>query len=201
MKFPDLARTFKELSGQGKDGFYKGRVAEAIVELVSEGGGVMSLDDLAEHRSDFVEPISYTYKNDVTLYECPPNGQGITALMALGILDILQERGVIRTLDSMEHNSAEYLHALVESLRIAFSDTRYYVSDPEQEHVPVKKLLSKDYLSSRAMLFNPSTANPDIKHGYPAHSSDTVYFAVTDQAGNGVNLDDIPQEFHLLIFA
>ncbi|KAG8901236.1 hypothetical protein FRB99_005462 [Tulasnella sp. 403] len=184
-RFPELAQTFKELISKGKDGFYKGRVAEAIVELIRNKGGVMSLDDLAKHQSTPVEPISYTHSNDVTIYECPPNGQGITALMALGILDVLQEEGEIRSLSSMEHNSVEYLHVLIESLRIAFSDTRYYVADPDVEHIPVKELLSKEYLSSRAKLFDPSKANPEICHGYPAQSSDTVYFCVTDQWGNG----------------
>ncbi|KAG8942762.1 hypothetical protein FRC00_011643, partial [Tulasnella sp. 408] len=122
MRFPDLAETFKLLASEGKDGFYKGRVAEAIVELVKSGGGAMELADLANHQSTFVDPISYTYqKGNVTIWECPPNGQGITALMALGILDALQDEGKIKPLESMEHNSAEYLHVLVESLRIAFA--------------------------------------------------------------------------------
>ncbi|KIO24516.1 hypothetical protein M407DRAFT_244431 [Tulasnella calospora MUT 4182] len=185
MRFPDLAETFKLLASKGKDGFYKGRVAEAIVELVKSGGGVMELTDLTNHQSTFVEPISYTYeKGDVTIWECPPNGQGITALMALGILDALQAEGKIKPLESLEHNSVEYLHVLVESLRIAFSDTRYYVTDPDVDHVPVKELLSKEYLAKRAQLFDPTKANPEIHHGYPAQSSDTVYFCATDVDGN-----------------
>ncbi|KAG8947659.1 hypothetical protein FRC04_010593 [Tulasnella sp. 424] len=186
MRYPDLAETFKLLAAKGKEGFYKGRVAEAIVQLVKSGGGVMELTDLANHESTFVEPISYTYQKggDVTIWECPPNGQGITALMALGILDTLQAEGNIKPLESMEHNSVEYLHVLVESLRIAFSDTRYYVTDPEVEHVPVKELLSKAYLSKRAQLFDPTQANPEIHHGYPGQSSDTVYFCATDADGN-----------------
>lgn len=133
MRFPQLAETFKLLVRDGRDGFYKGRIAQAIVDLIRDGGGVMTLEDLAEHESTPVDPISYTYKNDVTVYEvgectslvivanlvpqCPPNGQGITALMALGILDVLESDGVIPPLVSMQHNSAEYLHVLVESLR------------------------------------------------------------------------------------
>ncbi|KDQ14217.1 hypothetical protein BOTBODRAFT_175004 [Botryobasidium botryosum FD-172 SS1] len=185
MRFPDLARTFRTLAEEGKDGFYKGRVAEAIVKLIQSKGGVMELEDLARHESVIVQPIRYTYANEVTVYECPPNGQGITALMALGLLDVLQEQGKIKPLAEIEHNSAEYLHVLIECLRIAFADTRYYVADPDVEHVPVEELLSKEYLKSRAALFNPLRSNDEIKHGYPVQSSDTVYFSVTDQFGNG----------------
>ncbi|KAG9120988.1 hypothetical protein FRC07_003252 [Ceratobasidium sp. 392] len=185
MRFPDLARTFRTLVSEGKKGFYTGRIAKAIVELIKSKGGVMELDDLATHDTEFVEPISYTYADDVTLYECPPNGQGITALMALGILEAAQDIGKIKPLLEMEHNSVEYLHALIEGLRLAFADTQYYVTDPGVVHVPVKEMISKEYLRKRAKLFNPTASIPDINHGDPVHSTDTVYFSVTDQWGNG----------------
>ncbi|PAV21996.1 gamma-glutamyltranspeptidase [Pyrrhoderma noxium] len=184
MKFPDLAKTFRSVAENGKDGFYKGRIAEAIVELIQSKGGVMELEDLAKHQTSVVEPIKYTYGGEVTVYECPPNGQGITALLALGIIDNIQELGITKSVLEMEHNSVEYLHLLVESLRLAFADTQYYVTDPEFSYVPVKELLSKEYLSSRAKLFNPSKSNPNIVHGNPVNSSDTVYFSVVDQWGN-----------------
>ncbi|KAG8747436.1 hypothetical protein FRC10_001107 [Ceratobasidium sp. 414] len=185
MRFPDLARTFRTLVTEGKKGFYTGRIAEAIVELIKSKGGVMELDDLAAHDTEFVEPISYTYAGEVTLYECPPNGQGITALMALGILEAVQETGKIKPLLEMEHNSAEYLHSLIEALRLAFADAQYYVTDPSMVHVPVKEMLSEEYLKKRAELFNPTISIPDVNHGNPIHSTDTVYFCVTDQWGNG----------------
>lgn len=184
MKFPNLAKTFRALAERSKDGFYKGRVAEAIVELIKSKGGVMELEDLEKHTSALVEPIKYTYGGEVTIYECPPNGQGITALMALGILESIQEQGLVGDLLKMGHNSAEYLHALVEALRIAFADSQYYVTDPDVQHVPVEELLSRDYLASRAALFHPDKTNPRIIHGQPVQSSDTVYFSVTDQWGN-----------------
>ncbi|KAJ7071143.1 gamma-glutamyltranspeptidase [Mycena amicta] len=158
VKLPTLAQTFRE------DGFYKGRVAEAIVELIQSRGGVMDLEDLAEHKTSFVEPIKYTYANEVTLYECPPNGQGLTALVALGILESLQEQGIVKPLLEMEHNSAEYLHILIEALRLAFADTQWYVADPDLEHVPVESLLSKEYLASRAKLIDPLKTNPEVVH-------------------------------------
>lgn len=182
--FPTLAQTFKELAEKGEDGFYKGRVAEAIVELIKSKGGVMELEDLAAHRTDFVQPIKYNYGGEVTLYECPPNGQGLTALLALGILDNMQEQGIIQPLLEMEHNSPPYLHALIEALRLAFADTQWYITDPDVHRVPVDELLSKGYLASRAKLVNPLKTNPEVVHGNPVHSSDTVYFTVTDQWGN-----------------
>lgn len=138
--FPTLAQTFHAVAAEGKDGFYKGRVAQAIVDLIQSKGGVMELEDLAAHKTDLVEPIKYTYGGEVTVYEvhsvarnlrsvillktcllqCPPNGQGLTALMTLGILDSIQEQGKIKPLLEMEHNSPEYLHTLVEALRFVF---------------------------------------------------------------------------------
>ncbi|KAL0951352.1 hypothetical protein HGRIS_008056 [Hohenbuehelia grisea] len=182
MKFPNLATTFKELGQNGKDGFYKGRIAQAIVDLIQSKGGVMELDDLAEHKTTFVTPISYTYAGEVTVYECPPNGQGLTALLALGILENMQEQELIKPLLELEHNSAEYLHALVEALRLGFADSQWYITDPEVEHVPVKELLSKDYLLKRAQTFDPKKANREMHHGNPFSSSDTVYFTVTSRA-------------------
>ncbi|KAG2023098.1 hypothetical protein CC2G_000795 [Coprinopsis cinerea AmutBmut pab1-1] len=184
VKLPTLAQTFRELVQHGKDGFYKGRVAQAIVELIQSKGGLMDLDDLADHTSTFVEPIKYTYAGEVTVYECPPNGQGITALLALGILENIQEQGLSRPLSEMEHNSPEYLHTVVEALRLAFADSQWYVTDPEFKKAPVEELLSKRYLSERAKLFNPDKMNSDVVHGSPVNSSDTVYFTVTDQWGN-----------------
>ncbi|KAF8634437.1 hypothetical protein AX15_000886 [Amanita polypyramis BW_CC] len=184
IKLPSLARTFREVATHGKDGFYRGRVAQAVVDLIQSQGGLMELEDLAKHETAFVDPIKYTYAKEVTIYECPPNGQGITALIALGILDSMQEQGIIKPLLEMQHNSPEYLHALIEALRLAFADSQWYVTDPEVEHVPVERLLSKDYLASRAKLVNPHRANPSVVHGNPFSSSDTVYFSVTDQWGN-----------------
>lgn len=184
VKLPNLAQTFRELGEKGKDGFYKGRIAQAIVDLIKSKGGVMELDDLAEHSSTFVEPIKYTYANEVTVYECPPNGQGITALLALGILEQIQEQGLGKPLSELEHNSPEYLHTLIEALRLAFADSRWYVADPGMTHIPVKELLSKEYLEKRAKLFDPERTVPNIVHGNPVNSSDTVYFTVGDQWGN-----------------
>lgn len=207
---PHLAQTFRELAAKGKDGFYKGRIAEAIVELHQSKGGLMTLQDLADHAtkgSEEVEPISYTYRHGatgdddsevedgVTLHECPPNGQGLTALIALGILDELQSSGAIPDLAKMEHNSAEYLHVLIEALRLAFADTLYYVADPAHGNVPVKELLSREYLAKRAKLFDPKKSS-DIQKGHPSSSSDTVYLSVVDKDGNACSFINSNCEFN-----
>lgn len=199
MRMPTLARTFRELATKGKEGFYTGRVAEAIVDLVRSQGGVLELEDLKDHLdrgTEQVTPIQYTYnhpaeagdlagKEGVTMYECPPNGQGLTTLVALGILDELQNQGKVGDLAKVDHNGVEYLHALIEALRLAFADTRYHVSDPHHsEHDVAELLLNKSYLAQRAQLFDPTKASVDLEKGSPANTCDTVYFSVTDQYGN-----------------
>ncbi|CAF1059490.1 unnamed protein product [Rotaria sp. Silwood1] len=188
MKMPILANTLREIANKGRDAFYKGPIADAIVELIQSKGGLMTLEDLSEHQSTIVEPINISYclndKQPIHIWECPPNGQGIVALMAIGILEQMQKQKKIPSLENIEHNSAEYIHALIESLRIAFSDGSYFISDPNIEHIPIQQLLSSDYLAKRAEYFHPNSVNKQIKHGKPVNSSDTVYFAVTDNQGN-----------------
>ncbi len=176
MRNPNLARTFRELAENGKDGFYEGWVAEAIVERISQEGGLMTLDDLKNHRSTFDDPISVNYRG-IDIYEIPPNGQGITALIGLNILENFD-------VSSMAHNSVEHLHVLIEAMRLAFADTRWYVADPEVVDVPINELISKDYAKERAQLISMERATADVQKGSPVTSSDTVYFSVADRYGN-----------------
>jgi gamma-glutamyltranspeptidase/glutathione hydrolase len=188
MKMPNLAKTFREIVDKGRDGFYKGYVAQAIVELIQSKGGLMTLEDLSSHKSTSVQPISILYDTNnnqrVRIWECPPNGQGIVALMALGILEQMQKQNQIPRLETLNHNSSEYLHALIEALRLAFSDGCYFVTDPDIEHIPIEELLSSTYLAKRAQTFHSKSANTNLPHGNPVNSSDTVYFSVTDSEGN-----------------
>ncbi|KAL1410791.1 hypothetical protein Q8F55_001733 [Vanrija albida] len=187
MKHPELARTFEAIAEHGAKGFYTGRIAEEIVKLIQSAGGVMTLEDLAEHTAEVVEPLNYTFKATaddpgLTLWECPPNGQGLTALLALGIIEAVERVHGVDVL-KLEHNSTEYLHVLIEALRLSFADTQYYVTDPAFEYVPVKELLSKEYLDKRAALIDlTKSGNP--KHGHPVSSSDTVYLTTADKEGN-----------------
>lgn len=191
---PALGKTLRSLAEKGKDGFYKGPIAEAIVEAVTSRGGLMTLEDLAAHDSDFVEPISYTYnegkhfKEGLTIHECPPNGQGLAALIAFGILDVLQEDGVI-DLEKIEEGSAEWYHSLIEAIRLAFADVHAYVADPNFVNVPVDKILSKEYLRERAKLFSPTKAVAKVHQGRPLPSSDTVYLTAADAEGNAISCE------------
>lgn len=176
MHNPTLARTFKEVAEHGKEGFYQGGIAEAVVELLQSRGSYMSLEDLEKHHSTFPDPISTKYRG-IDIYEIPPNGQGITALIALNILEGFD-------IEDMNHLSKEYLHHLIEAMRLAFADTRWYVADPEVVNVPIKGLISKDYASKRRRLLDPEKASIDVAKGSPTAGSDTVYFCVVDGEGN-----------------
>lgn len=212
-KNPTLANTFRQLAKHGKKGFYEGPVAAAVVRVVQDLGGHLSLRDLKVHAdlgSGEAEAISLKFKGQntarvrtravdgqlgeseesqgVEIWEHPPNGQGIVALMALGILEELERTGKIRTFVEKDHNCAEYLHAVIESLRIAFADATWWVTDPDIERVPTQDLISRTYLAERAKLFDPKKASVIPHHGSPAHNHcDTVYFAVTDKHGNGIS--------------
>jgi len=212
MKNPTLAKTFRTLATEGKKGFYTGRIAEELVKVVKDLGGHLELDDLKDHLergSEPVEPISLKFRGQnvakalkdsvhggsksdadlgLELWEHPPNGQGIVALMALGIIQELEEAGKIPTFSAEDFNTAPYLHAIIEALRISFADASWFVTDPNEVKVPTKSLVSKEYLAERAKLFNPESATELVDHGSPAmQSSDTVYFCVSDSEGNAIS--------------
>ncbi|MCJ1457550.1 hypothetical protein MMC28_007918 [Mycoblastus sanguinarius] len=208
---PTLANTFRLLAKHGKSGYYEGPVAEALVNVVQELGGHLTLDDLKYHAHTGTEPtnpISLKFNGQkigavqskgldgqpsqsapshgVEVWEHPPNGQGIVALMALGILEELENTGKIRTFTEGDHNCTDYLHAVIEALRIAFVDAAWFVADPSVVKVPTEEMISRPYLAERAKLYNQKKALNQIAHGSPAHNhSDTVYFATTDREGNG----------------
>ncbi len=172
----NLARTFEIVARGGVSAFYEGEIAKAIVSVITEAGGVMSLEDLASHTSTWEEPISVNYRG-LRVYECPPNGQGITALLALNILEGFD----LSALDSL---STERLHLVIESLRLAFADSRWYVADPKFSNIPVEELLSKEYANERRKLIDTKRATIDAKRGTPVSSSGTVYLSVVDKFGN-----------------
>lgn len=176
MKNPYLARTFRELSAHGKSGFYEGRITEEIVRIIQAKGGLMNVEDIKAHHSTFPEPVSTNYRG-IDVYEIPPNGQGITALIALNILEDFD-------LVSLGYLSTDYLHLLIESLRLAFADTRWYVADPDVVDVPTKELISKEYAKKRRSILDMEKASVDVEKGSPIAGSDTVYFCVVDGEGN-----------------
>ncbi|CAN0027348.1 unnamed protein product, partial [Discosporangium mesarthrocarpum] len=188
---PALAGVLRELGRGGKRAFYEGRIGRAIVEAIQSKGGLMTMEDLKKHRTTFVEPIVAEFCG-VRVHEVPPNGQGITALLALNMLkhlDVpgLTPRGGGESTAREEENEVPYLHRLIEVMRLAFADARWYCADMDKVHVPVEALLSDSYAKERAGLFNPSRASVDVSKGSPPEGSCTVSFQVVDQAGNAVS--------------
>ncbi len=173
---PGLARTFNMIARGGPSAFYQGEIAQAIVSVIKEAGGVMSAEDLASHVSTWEEPISVTYRG-YRVFECPPNGQGITALIALNVLEGFD-------LAKLEALSVEKMHLMIEAMRLAFADSRWYVADPAFSNIPVQELLSKEYATERRKLINLKRTNIDQHHGTPTNSSNTVYLSVVDKFGN-----------------
>ena len=173
---PGLGRTFRVLAEGGKDAFYQGEVAQALVQVVRDSGGVITVEDLAAHRSTWDEPISTTYRG-FRVWECPPNGQGLATLLALNILEPLE-------LHNLDPLGAERFHLLIEAMRLAFADTRWFVADPATNPAPLDAMLSKEYASKRRELIDLKQANPSFSHGAPTSSSDTVYLSVVDEEGS-----------------
>ncbi len=172
---PNLAHTLQALAEGGRAAFYEGAIAERIVAAVSALGGVMTLSDLASHGSDWPEPISVDY-GGFRVHECPPNGQGIAALLALAIL---------RQFDlPSDPLSAIRLHLVIEALRLAFADTRWYNADPAVVAIPVADLLSEGYAAERAKCIRFDRATIDQVRGVPVAGTDTVCFCVVDGEGN-----------------
>ncbi|KAL8604190.1 hypothetical protein ACOMHN_014758 [Nucella lapillus] len=177
MTMPLLANAMKELASHGKEAFYQGRIARAISEAVQQYGGLLTSEDLANHRTTVEEPICVDYRGR-RVWQMRPNGQGLVTLMALNILEGFD-------LQNMAPGSSEYLHLVAEALRLAFADAHWYITDPAHGAVPIDGLLSKEYAATRRRLIDPDRARDQVERGVvPSGGSDTVYFCVADQEGN-----------------
>ena len=152
LRQPDLARTYRTLAKEGRDAFYRGPLGRTITEYIQSCGGVLSMEDMQQHRSDWVEPLTTNYRG-YDIYEFPPNSQGIAALEMLNILEGYDLR-------SLGHQTAEYLHLMLEAKKLAFADRDRYVSDPAFVDVPVEHLLSKTYAAEQRARINPRKATP-----------------------------------------
>jgi gamma-glutamyltranspeptidase/glutathione hydrolase len=176
---PDLARAFELLARLGPDAFYKGPIAEALLRTSRRLGGVLAPEDLSEFEAEWVEPISTTYRG-WTVYELPPNSQGIAALEMLNIMEHFP-------LPEWPAASARAWHVKIEAQKLAYEDLRRYVGDPRFARVPVRGLLSKAYAAERARLIRPDRAECAPSAGSPP-PGDTVYLAVVDREGNIASL-------------
>ena len=176
---PHLAETLRILGDKGRDAFYCGDIANRIVAFSQADGGFFELEDFASHTTEWVEPISTDYQGH-TVLELPPNGQGITALMILNVLQGFD-------LAAHEYGSAGYYHLLIEATKQAFADRNRYIADPACAKIPVGGLLSKAYAAARRQEINPSRAG-DFSPGAPAAFGDTVYVTCVDAERNVVSL-------------
>ncbi len=179
-RLPSLARSLAKLAAGGPDEFYRGELAEQIVRCSQAGGGLHSLDDFAAHTSTWVEPIRTAYRG-YTLCEIPPNGQGLTALLALNILETFD-------MPAVPLGSADCLHLRAEAIKLAFADRNRYIADPEHVAVPTRALLSKLYARERAQLIDRQRALPGVAAGQVRAGTDTVYLTAADADGNVVSL-------------
>ena len=178
---PALAETYDAIARSGPDAFYRGPVADAMVAFSERVGGFFSKADFAEHRSDWVEPISTTYRG-LTVWELPPNGQGLAALQMLDILETFD-------LGAMGRDSGDFWHVMVEAKKIAYEDRAKLYADPGFARVPVEALLSKQYAQERAKLIEMGRAAQRIESGNPRlGEGDTTMLAVADREGNMVAL-------------
>ena len=176
---PEFARTLQTIAENGYDAFYLGDIGHQIAEAVQADGGVLTQDDLASYRAEWVEPISVPYQNGFLFHEIPPNGQGLTALLALNIAKQFD-------LPALGYGTADYFHALIEATKLAFADAHAYIADPRQAKVPVEALLSDQYAQSRYGLIQPGAALQPTP-GSPQTRGDTVYLTVADGQGNMVS--------------
>ncbi len=179
LRQPNLARTYQTLAQEGRDAFYHGPIARTITDYVQQCGGVLSMQDMQQHHSDWVTPISTNYRG-YDIYEFPPNSQGIAALQMLNIIEGYD-------LKSLGYQSAEYLHILLEAKKLAYADRDTYISDPAFVDIPVDKLLRKTYAEQQRARINPKRATPYYAGGLEK-DGDTMYLCVADQAGNVVSL-------------
>lgn len=172
-----LAHTMERISWAAGDSFYHGDIADQIVEHARKTGGLMTLDDLASHSPEWVDPISMDYRG-FTLHEIPPNGQGIAALQMLGILELVRDECDIA---DYPVDSADSIHLQIEAMKLAFADTHRYVSDPRTMEFEPEGLLRSEYLKERAGLINMERAH-DPGYGVPGPGG-TVYLTTADEDG------------------
>jgi gamma-glutamyltranspeptidase/glutathione hydrolase len=177
---PDLAWSYKQIARHGRKAFYEGEIARRILICSAGLGGTLNAEDLKKFSSEWVEPISTTYRG-WTVYEIPPNGQGIAALAMLNLMENFP-------LETYGHNSADALHVMIEAKKLAYADVIRHVADPHFAKVPAAGMLSKDYARERVRLIDMAKANCHVPAGQPPPmGTDTTYLCVVDAEGNIVS--------------
>ena len=176
---PDLANTLKIIGKEGRNGFYKGIVAKTISKFLSDQGGFLDEEDLQNHKSEWINPVSTNYRG-YDIWELPPNGQGIAALQILNILEGFD-------IQKMGFGSAEHIHHFVEAKKIAYADRAKYYADPDFNKIPTKYLISKKYAEKRRKEIDSLKSSKSVTAG-KLENGDTIYLTTSDQEGNMVSL-------------
>ena len=179
-KNPNLANTLEKIATEGRDVFYKGEIARVIDAFMKRVGGFLSYEDLAAHRSEWVEPVSTNYRG-YDVWELPPNGQGIAALQMLNILEGYDVR-------KWGFGSVQYVHHFIEAKKLAFEDRAKFYADPDFNDIPVQELISKKYAEERRKLIDPNRASRRYDPGSPKLAGETIYLTTADKEGNMVSL-------------
>jgi gamma-glutamyltranspeptidase/glutathione hydrolase len=180
-----VANSLRQVAEHGRDAFYDGPMTQTMVKFLQAQGGTHTLEDFKDFQPEWVEPVSTTYRG-WTVYELPPNGQGIAALSMLNIMEQFP-------MAQYGHNSADALHVMIEAKKLAYSDMYKYVGDPRFTPVPVQQLISKDLARGRARLIQRdkaacSVVPSDIEQALDAHGKTTIYLSTIDKDGNIVSL-------------
>lgn len=180
MRNPGLAWSLEQIAEGGRDAFYRGEITKRILALSARHGGVLTAKDFSDYSSEWVDPISTTYRG-WTVFEMPPNSQGIAALEMLNLMEQFD-------LHSYGLDSARALHVQIEAKKLAYADLARYIGDPRMSKLPVSGLLSKSYAAERAKLIDMDHANCEPEPGTPMPSAgDTIYLSVVDREGNMVS--------------
>jgi gamma-glutamyltranspeptidase/glutathione hydrolase len=176
---PDLAKSFRTIAAQGPGALYGGSIGEQLVYHVQKLGGFLTIDDMKNHHVDWVEPISTTFKG-YRVWEMPPNNQGVAVLEMLRILDSYD-------LAALGHNTAPYLHLLIEAKKLAFADLDQFIGDPASMRIQTNRLLADDFIAQRRSLIDRNKAAEHVEPGPERSLSETTYFTVADKDGNMIS--------------
>mmetsp|Transcript_1376 Transcript_1376/g.4115 ORF Transcript_1376/g.4115 Transcript_1376/m.4115 type:complete len:535 (-) Transcript_1376:2154-3758(-) len=181
---PDFAQTLRAVAEEGSGAFYKGEIGSAIVQAIKDRGGYMELEDLAEHRTTITEPILVSYRG-LQVYEVPPPTHGIAALMALNVAKNFD----LNSVAGQCHNSAPYLHTMIECMRLAYTDARAFIADPAKEEVPIAQLLSDEYGAVRSQQIGQQALNVIETVDLSCFKGpETVQFCAVDAHGNACSM-------------
>jgi len=180
IKLTNLAESMNSIANDGPRIVYEGSIGKKISQFIQNEGGWLDEIDLSNYKSFWTEPIKTNYRG-YDVFECPPNGQGLAALIALNIVENFD-------FSIIPNGSSDFYHNLIEAMRIGFADSLWYITDPEKTDIPINQLLSKSYSKKRFEQINPISTIPQVSHNIFETNGDTVYITAIDSNGMGCSL-------------